>query len=367
MKRRRWRQLGGGVLALGCLAAYGVKTGGLGFDGYGLSEQPYHGPITDHFDGHRFHNVPPSPRNSFADVLKWQHERAPDDWIDQPTVPAPDVPARVDGSRLLVTFVNHATVLIQHRGLNILADPVWSEHAGPLGRFGPKRHTPPGIAFDALPSIDVIVLSHNHYDHFDIPTLARLAARRADTLVVTGLGNGAPLRRIGFTNVHEVDWWQRVAVTPEVSITAVPMRHWSERFPWNVNATLWEGFVFASPDGPFLVSGDTTLGPQFAQIRQHFGPMRFAALPIGAYEPRWFMRLSHMDPHETVQAAQILGAHATLGVHFGTFRLSDEPQFAPPRDFAAAVRQRGLDTTAFRALRPGQQWEVPPLPGSAGD
>lgn len=367
MSRRGWRRVGGalgGLAVLGVAAAYGVETGAFGFDGLGLSARPYRGPVTDHFDGRRFHDVPPAPRNSVFDVLRWQSERPADTWRDQPVAARPVVPARIDnGAQLLVTFVNHSTVLLQHRGLNILADPVWSAHAGPLGRFGPKRRTPPGIAFDDLPPIDVIVLTHNHYDHFDMPTLARLAARRPQTMVVTGLGNGAPLRRVGFTNVRETDWWQSVPLNATLGVTAVPMRHWSERMPWNANATLWEGFVFTSPDGPVMVSGDTTGGPHFAEIRKRFGSFRFAALPIGAYEPRWFMHLSHMAPDQTVESSLALGAASTLGVHFGTFRLSDEAQFAPPRDFAEAVRQRGLDPASYRALRPGQQWDVPPLPG----
>ncbi|WP_320534927.1 MBL fold metallo-hydrolase [Robbsia andropogonis] len=361
-RHRRVRQAMTWVLAVLLpvlvIAGIAIETGTLGTEGLGIAAHPYRGPVTDHFDGSRFHTVPPTPRNTMGDLLRWQMHRTPDGWIDQPAL-VPDVPPRVDGSRMVVTFINHASVLIQHRGLNILADPIYSEHAGPFGLFGPERHTPPGIAFDKLPRIDVIVLSHNHYDHFDMPTLKRLARRWPDAIVVSGLGNGAPLRAVGFHDVHEVDWWQQVPLRDDVAVTAVPMRHWTERMPWNVNATLWEGFVFTSPDGPFLFAGDTGAGGQFMQIRQRFGPMRFAALPIGAYAPRWFMKRSHMSAEEAVDAAQALDAQSVLGIHFGTFRLTDEGQFDPPRLFEQTVRRRGLPLASFRALAPGGQWDVP--------
>jgi len=359
--RQTLRWIAALVLSVIVIAAIAIETGTLGTEGWGIAAHPYRGPVSDHFDGAHFHTVPPTPRNTFGDLLQWQSHRTPDRWIDQPAL-TPNVPPQVDGAQLRVTFINHASVLMQHRGLNILADPVYSEHAGPFGLFGPIRHTPPGIAFDALPRIDVIVLSHNHYDHFDMPTLKRLARRWPDAVVVTGLGNGAPLRAVGFHHVHETDWWQSVSLRNDVAVTAVPMRHWSERMPWNVNATLWEGFVFTSPDGPFLFAGDTSAGGQFMQIRQRFGPMRFAALPIGAYEPRWFMKRSHMSAEEAVDAAQALDAESVLGIHFGTFRLTDEGQFDPPRLFAQTVHRRGLPADAFRALQPGGEWDVPAEP-----
>jgi L-ascorbate metabolism protein UlaG (beta-lactamase superfamily) len=319
----------------------------------------WHGPVTDHFDGSRFHNNPPTEANSLWDIVRWQWQRPADDWVDRSLPAAPAPAQRIVDGRLVVTFVNHATVLIQQRGLNILTDPNWSDHAGPFGRFGPRRHTPAAIAFDALPPIDVILMSHDHYDHFDMPTLRRLAQRDPGALVLAGLGNGARLREAGFTHVREMDWWDSAAVANGMRVSAVPMRHWTKRLLLDANDSLWEGFVIESADGPVLFCGDTASGPHFEEIRRRFGRMRLALLPIGAYEPKWFMSKSHMSPAEAVDAFVTLQAQDAMAIHFGTFRLADEGQFAPVEALGAARRAHNLPDDVFRALDPGGTWEVP--------
>lgn len=338
----------------------------------GCTDTPYEGPASDHFDGQRFHNIEPTPHKGLMELLKWQFNSPPQiPWTEQPSV-APAVVERVDGAELRVTYINHATVLIQHRGLNILTDPVWSQRVSPFSFIGPKRHQPPGLSLDALPPIDLILVSHNHYDHLDLQTLTHLAKRFPQARVATGLGNGALIRETGFDAVVELDWWQSLVLSDALTLHAVPVQHWSSRTRTDTNKTLWLGFVIASPDGPLLFPGDTGLGPEFGLINQRFGPMRFAALPIGAYAPRWFMRSHHMNPDDAVQAHQQLQAQYSLAIHFGVFNLTDEEQLDPPRDLAKALAERQVDPQRFRVPIAGQHWQVPamqaaaPAPASVG-
>ncbi|KAF1051842.1 MAG: hypothetical protein GAK43_02219 [Stenotrophomonas maltophilia] len=323
----------------------------------------YRGPTTAHFDGERFRNLAAHPQHGFRDFLRWQTSRGRQAaWVDQPGPATPPVlPERVSGSELRVTYINHATLLIQHRGLNILTDPVWSERTSPFSFIGPKRSHPPGLAMDALPPIDLILVSHNHYDHLDVASLSALAERFPQARVVTGLGNGELIRACGFDAVVEQDWWQSLALPEGMLLTAVPAQHWSARSRRDTNRTLWMGFVLESPDGPVLFPGDTALGPEFALIHERFGPMRFAALPIGAYAPRWFMRYHHMNPDDAVQAHRILESACSMAIHFGTFRLSDEGQFTPLQDLQQALQEQGVAAERFRAPTPGEQWQVPVL------
>ncbi|SDH69050.1 MBL fold metallo-hydrolase [Pseudomonas panipatensis] len=326
----------------------------------------YRGPQSANFDGQRFRNLDAKPHHGLRAFLKWQFARGKQQpWRDQPgPAQAPEVPARVAGAELRVTFINHATLLIQHRGLNILTDPLWGERTSPLRFLGPRRHHPPGLSLDELPPIDLILVSHNHYDHLDIGSLDQLARRFPQARVVTGLGNAELIRACGFVDVHEIDWWQSVPLPQGMLLTGVPAQHWSARSRRDTNRTLWLGFVLESADGPLLFPGDTGLGPEFALIRQRFGPMRFAALPIGAYAPRWFMRHHHMDPDDAVKAHRILDSHSSMAIHFGTFRLSDEGQFAPIEDLARALLEQGVDSQRFRAPKPGEHWRVAPLPAA---
>lgn len=329
----------------------------------GSGNRPYRGAPSDHFDGQRFRNIHPKPHKNLWAVLKWQLGREKQArWIDQPAANdiAP-VAERVNGSELRVTYINHATVLLQHRGLNILTDPVWAQRVSPFSFIGPRRYQQPGLSLDQLPPLDLILVSHNHYDHLDLQTLRSLCERFPLAQVVTGLGNAELIHETGFKKVLELDWWQSLPLANGLELHAVPAQHWSSRTRSDTNRSLWLGFVITSPDGPLLFPGDTGLGPEFALIQQRFGPMRFAALPIGAYAPRWFMRDNHMSPDDAVQAHQQLQARHSLAIHFGTFNLSDEGQFDPPRDLAKALAERQVDPDSFRVPVPGYQWSVPPL------
>ncbi len=305
------------------------------------------GPVTDHFDGRQFHDQPPVEK-SMAEVLKWQFTRQSEGpWqrdIDPPRVDAP--PARVPGGALQVTFVNHATVLIQGSGVNLLTDPIWSERASPFQNVGPRRYRQPGLAFRDLPPIDVVLLSHNHFDHMDSSTIEDLA-RGHDPLFVAPLGNCFYLEQFGAGRCREMDWWDSFVFDDRVTIHAVPVRHWSRRGLLDTNRALWAGYFFHIGGRDVFFAGDTGMGDHFSQVRARLGEPDLALLPIGAYLPRWFMGAQHMDPGAAVEAHRLLGATESMAIHFGTFRLADDGQEQPIQDLRAAVEREGMPLTAF--------------------
>lgn len=328
-----------------------------------FSAPPYRGPMPTGatFDGERFQNQPPFERRSFGDLLKWQLDRDRGPWRDwTDALPGPPPPPRVGRGELRVTFVNHSTMLVQIDGLNILTDPVWSDHVGPVSFLGHKRMRPPGIRFEDLPKIDVVVVSHDHYDHMDIPTLQRIGKAHNPRFFVL-LGNAEILHAARIANVAELDWWQTVELRNGVKLTAVPAQHNSNRGLADRNRMLWGGFVFEGEGGYAYFAGDTGFGPHFAQIRDRFGPPRLAILPIGAYRPEWFMHPVHMSPAEAVQAHLALGAGHSVGMHFGTFRLSDDGQDEPVEQLDAARAREGVGEDRFWVLRFGEGRDVPPL------
>jgi L-ascorbate metabolism protein UlaG (beta-lactamase superfamily) len=269
----------------------------------------------------------------FGAFLRWQLTRRRGRWAWTDAEPGPPPPERVGRGELRVTFVNHATCLVQADGLNVLTDPIWSLRASPVGWAGPRRVRPPGIRFEDLPPIDAVLVSHDHYDHMDLPTLRRLAAAHRPRLVAaTGnrdaLGEGA----------LELAWWKGAELAEGVRVTAVPARHWSGRTLLDRNRRLWAGFVVQGPAGAWYFAGDTAWGDHFAAIRERFGPVRLALLPIGSYEPRWFMKAAHVNPEEAVEAHRVLGSGTSVGIHFGTFELSDEDQDEPPRRLRQLLR-----------------------------
>lgn len=322
----------------------------------------YHdGPPSDHFDGTVFFNPGRPQLNGLADLLKWQlgGGRARWPWHAPAGVTTPAV--RVDGARLVVTHVGHATQLIQTRGLNILIDPVWSAVASPVPFAGPRRVNAPGIPFDALPALDAVLISHNHYDHMDMPTVRRLVAARAPLFIVP-LGNDRIIRRaVPAARVEAYDWGQSRALSPDVSLHLLQAHHWSARGMGDRCHALWAAFVIETPDGGIYVAGDTGYGAgdHFRAARARFPRLRAAILPIGAYEPRWFMAYSHMNPAEAVAALGDLGAGFAIACHWGTFQLTNEAIDDPPIALAAALAEAGLPPARFLAPRPGDVVEVP--------
>jgi L-ascorbate metabolism protein UlaG (beta-lactamase superfamily) len=280
-----------------------------------------------HHHGGRFFNPGGAGAHGLVSVLKWKATSRPEpspDWVPiQPSIP----PASVDSPSLHVTMVNHSTVLIQQPGSNILTDPIWSTRCSPFQFAGPRRHRLPGIEFDHLPPIHAVLLSHNHYDHLDLPTLHRLATRGSAIFIApVGVARFLESRRIG--PVRQLDWGDSLAL-PGTIIHAVPAFHFSGRGPFDRDQTLWCGYIIESGLGMVYFAADTGFGPHFAWIRNRFGSPRLALLPIGAYEPRWFMSPIHMNPEEAVEAHRILGAATSIAIHHGTFQLADEALDAP--------------------------------------
>jgi L-ascorbate metabolism protein UlaG (beta-lactamase superfamily) len=305
---------------------------------------------SDHFDGRRFVNPAGRAGPPFTDVPRMLAERRTP-WparIDEP----PQKPAALDGAVAVVTFIGHSTLLIQTPAGNILTDPMYSQRAGPLNILGPRRVRQPAVRFDDLPPVATVLLSHNHYDHCDLRTL-RMLARRFDPLVVTPLGNGRLVRSAGIRRVEELDWWQDAATAP-LPITLTPAHHFSARTPFDRNRALWSGFVVATPGARIYFAGDTAYAPFFTEIRRRIGPIDLALLPIGAYEPRWFMRVVHMNPAEAVQAHVDLGASHSIGVHFGTFQLTTEGIDEPIRALGEACRAQRIPPANFRILGFGE-------------
>lgn len=325
--------------------------------GYAFSGPTYQGPVTDHFDGKRFHNTPDVPHGGFGAFLKWQRTRQRGPWSDRDTKAGPPPPARVTGGNLRVTFVNHATVLIQQDGINLLTDPIWSPRASPVSFAGPRRHRPPGLRFEDLPPIDVVVLSHNHYDHLDLPTLRRLE-RAHHPRFFCGLGNKPLLEAAGLGRVTELDWWQSVPLTTSVDLVGVPNQHFSNRGLFDRDRTLWLGWALRGPAGLAYVAGDTGLGPHYGELRRRLGAPRLAVLPIGAYRPHWFMSAVHQSPEQAVTAHATLGAGTSVAMHFGTFALGDDGQDEPVEALEAALRATS-PRPRFWVLDSGEGREVP--------
>jgi L-ascorbate metabolism protein UlaG (beta-lactamase superfamily) len=327
------------------------------------SPRTYSGPVSDHFDGAHFFDPDGAPPKPLRQMLRWQFGRGRKratwpDWAPSPHADTP--PARVDGDKVRLSFVGHVSWLIQTARLNILIDPVWSERVSPLSFAGPKRRNDPGIAFEALPKIDVVLVSHGHYDHLDAPTLSKLAASFAPR-VITPLGNDAAMRKAnGAIKVEAFDWHDRVELGNGIAVTLVPTRHWSARGLFDRNQALWASFVLETPAGKIYVVCDSGYGEgkHFRRVAEAHGPLQLAILPIGAYEPRWFMRDQHMNPSDAVKALADCGAEQALAHHHGTFQLTDEAIDAPAIALAEALKTAQMPREKFAVLKPGQVWEI---------
>ncbi|ADW17317.1 hypothetical protein Despr_1146 [Desulfobulbus propionicus DSM 2032] len=321
----------------------------------------YRGPASDHFDGQRFSNPGKPMHKTFFQVLKWYATRERQPWPEYSSLPFTDhPPPRVAGNGLRVGFVGHVTLLIQTQGLNILTDPVWSERASPFTWIGPKRVHPPGIRFEDLPPIDLVLISHNHYDHLDLATIERLWQRDRPRIIVP-LGNDTLIRqRLPGASVEARDWGQQVVISPALTVHLEPMHHWSARSPWDRNRALWAAFVLATPGGNLYFVGDSGYGDgdNFRAARNKYGSFRLAVLPIGSYDPRWFMASHHMNPAEAVQAFVDLGRPPMLSTHYRTFQLADTAYATPLHDLRAAMQSAAVPEDRIRPLMAGEHWWV---------
>lgn len=337
----------------------------------------YRGPESGHFDGTRFFNpdgedtarLPTGGRNrgTFLLMQATGSDGRPD-WPELVPVRQVRPPARVAGNAMRVTWVGHATLLVQTHGLNILTDPIWSETAGPFG-FGPRRVAAPAVPFEALPPIDLVLVSHNHYDHMDLATLTRLW-RRDRPLILTSLGNDALIRSAG-AEATGLDWGISRRVRPDVSVTVTRNHHWGSRWFTDRNRALWSSFVVQLPGGNLFFAGDTGFGDgRWPEEARRLGPIRLALLPIGAFRfvPGQMRSGAHLGPEEAVEVARRLGASRALAIHWGTFRLSYEAPDTPPALLRVALGCAGLPAAGwFDAPPVGASFDVPPLgPAPAG-
>jgi L-ascorbate metabolism protein UlaG (beta-lactamase superfamily) len=336
-----------------------LGTGAWGLATAARGNAYYNGPVSDHFNGTRFFNPGGGGEPKGAlDLLHWTFIERWEPWPESLPSPLPSdrPPATAAGDSVRVAYIGHASFLIQARGLSILIDPVWAARASPFRSIGPKRVNPPGIAFEHLPRVDCVLLTHNHYDHMDVGTVARLWQRFAPRIVVP-LGNDAILRAaVPGLAAEAVDWGARVDLGAGVVVHVEPSLHWSARGAFDRSHALWASYVLQAGAQKIYCVGDTGFGDgaTFKRTRQRHPDLALALLPIGAYEPRWFMRNAHMNPQEAVEALELCGAPQALGHHWGTFRLSSEAAEQPPAALAAALAARGMPPARFSAVRPGE-------------
>lgn len=341
-----------------CLAGFGTSPG----------KNPQ---ISDHFDGTFYFN-PGSPsktgerqqRGVLGHLWRWVGNR---DWPEWPEFkefsPGPPPAARVPKGTLRITSVGHSTFLIQMDGLNILTDPIWSARCSPFSWAGPKRHSRPGLRLEDLPSIDALLVSHNHYDHLDLPTLRQLAKKGTRRSLVP-LGNSDLVRNTGIPAVEELDWWQSARLSSDITVTLVQAQHFSSRGLWDRNQTLWGGFVVSGPSGNVYYSGDTGYGPHFQEIARRFSPIRVAILPISPFQPKVPDKPSdgrlhiHMRPREAVQAHLDLGAQVSIAAHFQVFQLGSDGFDDAHQELADTLKKRNMKSDAFIAVNPGQGHEL---------
>lgn len=355
----KWLVTAGGLLAVAAFLSMVEPPSPIGLSRSGSSVWP-----PPHYTANGFRNPWGQERQvRFRDFLRWRRERRADpppryrDVVGALPLAEPDW-TRIahPGDSLVVTWIGHASFLLQLGGLNILTDPIFSERGSPVQFAGPRRVT--ALPFDPnqLPEIDLVLISHNHYDHLD-----RAAVRCLGNAPVwfVPLGLKPWFARQGVTNVVELDWWAKAEVSGGGLVTCVPSRHFSSRTLWDRNRTLWAGWVVAAGGHRVYFAGDTGYGPHFAAIGTRTGLPDLALLPIGAYRPEWFMSPVHINPAEAIQAHLDVGAKRTVGMHWGTFIMSDEPFLEPPRLFSAAARQAGLDDEETLVLTHGQTLVLP--------
>ncbi len=307
-----------------------------------------------------FRNIYISDDSRFFDFLKWRWNRlgkdipGPEDY-DFPLAKNDPAFLRSNNEKVTLTWIGHATVLLQLKGKNILTDPHFSKRASPVQWAGPHRVVPPGIPLQELPPIHMVVISHDHYDSLDEQSIVKLHQREGGkkTLFLVPLGFKSWFEGLGIKRVIELDWWDRHEEA-DLKITAVPVQHWSKRGLSSRNKTLWAGWVIQANDFRFFFAGDTGYAPHFKEIGDKLGPFDLSAIPIGAYEPRWFMRHHHITPEEALQIHLDVRSKKSVAIHWGTFILTDEPLDEPPRRLTKAIRENERSEEEFLILKHGE-------------
>lgn len=327
--------------------------------GWIVSKPGYDGPVSDHFNGTTFENPGNIPSKDFFDIMKWYFQRDQGEWveIEENEVTFAPKPADNVTDGMMITYVNHSTFLIQTAGVNILTDPVWSDRVSPVSFAGPKRFRPAGVKFEDLPPIDLVIISHNHYDHLDIETLKKLE-KLYQPRFISPLGVAQLLENSGIKNTLDLDWWDEQAIDSDITVHSVQAQHFSARGLFDRDKTLWSGYVIETPAGNIYFAGDTGYGDFFKEIGQRHPDITVGLIPIGAYKPRWFMKPMHVNPEEAIQVHKDVGAEISFGMHFGTFPLADDGMKDPENDFSKAIRKPENQGVNFKLLTEGDSFRI---------
>ena len=323
-------------------------------------KNPYYDPEKPHHTPTGFKNLHGTFNKTAGDLWRWKKEQRSKD-IKGPEaynfpVVQPDIELlKTVTERPRVTWIGHATLLVQWQGKTILTDPHFTRRASPVGWAGPERAVPPPLAVEELPPVDVVIISHDHYDSLDTESIQQLAALHPGAMFFVPLGIGPWLISKGVTasQVMELDWWDETEYKG-LTITATPVQHWCRRSPWDTNEKLWAGWAVKGDGVNFFFAGDSGYTPHFKEVGERLGPFDLAAIPIGAYEPRWFMRFAHISPDESVQVHQDVRAKRSVAMHWGTFVLTDEPLDEPPKELARQLAKAGLTSEDFFVLKHGE-------------
>ena len=318
-----------------------------------LSGPRYHGPTSEHFNGKVFVNPHGAEPHGFSKVLKWMVSRQRGEWKEDKESTYGERPLKFFKDGIRITFVNHSTFLIQVDGINILTDPVWSKRVSPFRFMGPKRRRVPGIRLEDLPHIHVVLLSHNHYDHLDLPTMRTIFGAHHPK-IITPLGVKNFLDKESMIGSTDLDWWDEVHLSETVNVQAVPAQHFSGRGMFDRDATLWCGYVLKTSVGKIYFAGDTGYnGTTFKEIGTRTGPFKLSVLPIGAYKPNWFMSPVHTSPDEAVKIHLEVGSEKSIAAHFGTFPLADESTHDSITDLKEALKKYKVSEDKFLTLKEG--------------
>jgi L-ascorbate metabolism protein UlaG (beta-lactamase superfamily) len=345
-------------LLVGFTIAVGLLLVGLFIADHLLAAPHFKTGKSNHFDGKKFVNLHDGHSHHYGDVLKWWlggNDKGPWKRLSDRDVSYSEPPQLgPDSDRIAITFINHASFLIQFDGHNILTDPIWSDRASPYSWIGPKRMRPPGVKFEDLPPIDTVLLSHNHYDHLDEATVLKLWERYRP-LFITPLGVSQFLHSLGITKTMDLDWWDNHAISEKLNIHAVPAQHFSGRGLFDRNKTLWCGYVFETDllHGNIYYAGDTGYGPFFKDIYDRFAPIEASMIPIGAFKPEWFMESIHVSPDQAVRIHQDVQSKTSIAMHYGTFPLADDGMFEAVDALKQARDEAGLTSDDFMILPEG--------------